>query len=126
MNAATRICLALATAAFLLTACAPAMRWDKAAASDDDIALAIQDCNAAVAAELRSERIFRQESLHSRAIDPMRTDQAAVERRFQEADYRRLKNRLFNDCMTAKGYQRLPADAPKPKPAKPSPAPFAT
>ena len=102
------------------------MRWDRAGASDDDIALAQQDCRADVATVLRSERMFRTERFHGRAIDATRIDpagQMAVERRFQEAEYRRLQTQLFNDCMDSKGYRLYPDDAPKPQPKKPQ-APF--
>lgn len=119
----------LATALALLTAaCAPALRWDKAGASDDDIALAQQDCRSAAAAELRSDRIFRTERFYGRAIDATGidpADQMAVERRFQEADYHHLQAQLLNDCMQGKGYRQFPADAPTPQPKKPQP-PFKT
>jgi hypothetical protein len=115
----------LLAAASVLTvvSCAQSMRWDKAGTSDDDISFAIQDCHDAVAVEMRSWRmrnVERFDGAGSSAVGIDSASRSAVQDRFREADYRRMKTKLFERCMHSKGFRQIPADAPKPKaPVKP-------
>ena len=98
-------------------ACSPAMRWDKAGSTDDDIAIAVQSCNAEVARELRKSRFARQERFASRDNSDVGiggSRQSAVAQRFEEAEYRRVSDQLFASCMVRQGFHQVPGDAPKP------------
>lgn len=98
-------------------ACSPSTRWDKAGSTDDDIAIAVQSCNAEVARELRKSRFARQERFTGRdnsVVGIGGSRQTAVAQRFEEAEYRRVKDQLFATCMVRQGFRQIPADAPKP------------
>ena len=92
----------------LLAACAqPSLTWQKAGVDDDQRWLEIQACRDWARARANADE---SERFHARAIDAEgldRDDLQAVERRLLEADYLRFRDRLFGQCMTAKGYRRI-------------------
>ena len=98
----------LAAVAAGLTACAAP--WQKPQTSERGVRDDRAYCQAWVRNEMRSHETFARERFHGRAIEAespysSRGDRA-VDQRLQEADMRRLQDRLFATCMTGLGYER--------------------